>query len=78
MIEIAGVPYLTTSEVADCLSVSVKTVRNWAYAGRLHAVHRAGIKESLFPKSEVDALLTTLTPGKKLPILHPEGEGPKP
>jgi transcriptional antiterminator len=71
MIEIDGVQYLTSTELADRLHVSPKTIRNWAYTEKLHAVHTPGIKESIFSLAEVEAFISP-KPGKGSKPLQPK------
>ena len=52
--------YLRTSEVADLLQVSPKTVSRWAQEGRLPYLRTLG-GHRRYPDAEIRALLQTLS-----------------
>jgi excisionase family DNA binding protein len=52
--------YLRTSEVADLLQVSPKTVSRWAQEGRLPYLRTLG-GHRRYPDAEIRALLETLS-----------------
>jgi excisionase family DNA binding protein len=53
--------YLTVSEAADLLRVSVSTIRRWIRAGTISA-HRAGQRRLLLERADVTSAMRTVAP----------------
>jgi excisionase family DNA binding protein len=54
--------FLTVSEAAALLGVSRSTIRNWDRSGKVQAVRHPVNNYRLFPRDELEALLSRLSP----------------